>query len=122
MSAPSPKQAAFLTKNNQPVPVTAQEASAAIAKIYEAKGIPQRERPQGSYNGQRSYGGGAPRRDFSDKPPTDKMAAALKKADWFTEGMTGKEASKRLDILANNNWRKPENIGAPDTVDADLVY
>jgi hypothetical protein len=115
MGEPSPKQIAFLKKNGQPVPATSREASAAIAKIYDEKGIPQKEQ---SYSRPTSY----PKRDFSDKPPTDKMIAALKKADWYTPGMSGKEGSQRLDILANNNWRKPENVAAPDTTAADLVY
>lgn len=125
MGEPSPKQAAFLTKNGQPVPATSQEASAAIAKIYEAKGIPQRERPayQGrTYNsgyGQRS---GSGTNNFADRPPTDKMIGALKKADWYTEGMLSGEARKRLDILASNNWRRPENVSGPDTLDSDLTY
>lgn len=122
MGEPTPKQVAFLKKNGQPVPSTAKEASAMIANIYEEKGIPQKENP----NGNRSYGGGGAsyqqRRDYSNKPPTEKMEAALKKADWWTPGMLGGEASKRLDILANNNWRKPENVASPDTVAADLEY
>lgn len=119
MGEPSPKQIAFLQKNGQPVPATAKEASDAIAKIYEAKGIPQREK---AYSPNSRSGGYSGPRDYSNKPPTEKMESALKKADWFTPGMSGKEASKRLDILANNNWRKPENVAGPDTVASDLEY
>lgn len=117
MSEPSPKQSAFLAKNGATVPATAAEASDMISKIYRDKGFaekPRESRP--------AYGASTKSRDYSNSPPTDKMIAALKKADWYTPNMLSGEARKRLDILANNNWRKPENVAGPDTVDADLQY
>lgn len=41
---------------------------------------------------------------------TLKQQKCLARASWYEDGITRKEASRRIDVLAKNNWRRPADV------------
>jgi hypothetical protein len=44
---------------------------------------------------------------------TEKQADLLRKHRWYNDGLTYEQASKRIDAIKNNGWKKPTSGTAP---------